>query len=51
MLLGKNGEGSSTDILDLIPVPHLVLPKEVEHLKLKVKNIKITMFNKLTFIL
>lgn len=50
MLLGKNGEGSSTDILDLVPVPHLVLPNEVEQLKLKVKNIKITMFNKLMFI-
>lgn len=51
MLLGKNGEGSSTDILDLVPVSHLVLPNEVEQLKLKVNNIKITMFNKLMVIL
>jgi len=40
VILGENGEGSSTDLIDdQVPVPHLTLPDKVVQLKLKVRNI------------
>jgi len=40
VILGENGEGSSTDLIDSqVPVPHSTLPDKVEQLKLKVRNI------------
>jgi len=40
MFEGQNGEGSSTDLLEPVPLAHLELPYEVEQLKLKVSYIK-----------